>query len=172
MRPYTDWRNKRLGKRIDYDWAYKYQCVDPIKQYLDECLKLGKIWAIGHAKAVPSNPLFKKWEQLEVNNLMQWDIIVRTRGRYGHIAIVDHISGDKVYVLEQNGSGKNSGSGLWDNAIRIKAYPLAWYDVVLRCQKIFENLQAERKFVSEKIAKLQAEIKLTEGYIKTTRWQG
>jgi hypothetical protein len=38
MRPYVDFKNKWLGKRIDYDKAYGYQCVDLIKQYLDEVL--------------------------------------------------------------------------------------------------------------------------------------
>lgn len=172
MRPHKEFAIKWLWKRVDYDWAYKYQCTDVVKQYMEETLKLWKIGALWNAKNMPDNKFFQSREHLGMDNLMQWDIIVRTRGRYGHVAIVDHIANGKVYVLEQNGSGKNSGSGLGENAIRIKGYPLAWYDIVLRCQKIFENLQAERKFVAEKIARLQAEIKLTEGYIKTTRWQG
>ena len=38
QRAYNDFKQKRLGKRIDYDKSYGYQCVDLIKQYLDECL--------------------------------------------------------------------------------------------------------------------------------------
>lgn len=177
MRPYTNFRNKRVGKRVDYDGAFGFQCVDLAKQYIGEALGFGKVWALWNAKAMPNNPFFANWEKIKgTKNLMQGDIIIRSQGKYGHVAIVDHIRDGKVYVLEQNGSGKNSGSGLGENAIRIKGYPLARYDVVLRCQKIFDNLQAERKFVAEKIARLKAqggqesEIRMTEGYLRTTRY--
>ena len=102
---------------------------------------------------------------------MQWDIIVRTKGQYGHIAIVDHVAGGKVYVLEQNGSWKNSWSWIWPNAIRIQPYSLSWYDTILRCKKIFENLEEERQFVAEKIRKLEEEIRITNEYLATTRYQ-
>jgi hypothetical protein len=42
---------------------------------------------------------------------------------------------------------------------------------VLRCKKIFENLQAERAFVAEKVRKLQEEIRITNEYLATTRYQ-
>ena len=172
-RAYTNFRNKWLGKRIDYDGGYGFQCVDLIKLYWEEVLGMGKIWALGNAKDVPNNPIFRKgWEILKgTTDLMQWDIIIRTKGRYGHIAIVDHIHNGKVYVLEQNGSGKNSGNGIWPNAIRVQPYGLGWYDTVLRCRKIFENLQAERQFVAEKIRKLEEEIRITNEYLATTRYQ-
>ena len=172
-RPYTDFRNERLGKRIDYDRAYAYQCVDLAKLYLDKVVWLGKIWPLGDARDVPNNRFFAKgWEIIKgTNDLMQWDIIVRTKEQYGHIAIVDHIAGGKVYVLEQNGSWKNSGNGIWPNAIRVQPYSFSWYDTVLRCKKIFENLQAERAFVAEKVRKLQEEIRITNEYIATTRYQ-
>lgn len=112
MRPYKDFVKKRLGKRVDYDGGFGFQCVDLAKQYLTEPLGMGRVFALGNAKNVPNHPMFAKREKLGVNNLMQGDIIIRTRGKYGHIAIVDHIRDGKVYVLEQNGSGKNSGSGL------------------------------------------------------------
>jgi len=172
-RPYTDFRNEWLGKRIDYDWSFWFQCVDLAKLYLDKVAWLGEIWPLGDARDIPNNHLFAKgWEILKwTDDLMQWDIIIRTRGKYGHIAIVDHITGGKVYVLEQNWSGKNSWSWIWPNAIRIQPYSLSWYDTVLRCKKIFENLQAERQFVAEKVRKLQEEIRITNEYIATTRYQ-
>lgn len=102
---------------------------------------------------------------------MQGDIIIRTKGKYGHIAIVDHIAGGKVYVLEQNWSDKNSWSWIWPNAIRIQPYSFSFYDTILRCKKIFENLQAERAFVAEKVRKLQEEIRITNEYLATTRYQ-
>lgn len=171
-RPYTDFRNHRMGGKVNYDWAFGYQCVDLAKLYCEEVLGLGKIWALGNAKDVPNNPIFRKgWEILKgTTDLMQGDIIVRTKGRYGHIAIVDHIHNGRVYVLEQNGSGKNSGNGIWPNAIRVQPYNFSFYDTVLRCKKIFENLQEERAFVDTKIKKLEKELRITNEYFATTRY--
>ena len=70
---------------------------------------------------------------------------------------MDHVLNGKVYVLEQNGSGKDSGSGLGTNAIRIPPFNLSFYDTILRCKKIFDNLVLEREFVAEKIARLEKE---------------
>lgn len=177
MRPYKDFVNKRLGKKVDYDKQYDYQCTDLAKQYLFEVLRFEKIGALGNAKDMPKSPFFAQWEKIKgMNNLMQGDIIIRSQWPYGHVAIVDHILNWKVYVLEQNGSGKNSGSGIWANAIRIQAYRLDFYDTVLRCKKIFDNLVLERKFVAEKIEKLskewgqEAEIRNTKEYLATTRY--
>nr|DAS81018.1 MAG TPA: CHAP domain protein [Bacteriophage sp.] len=62
---------------------------------------------------MPKSPFFANREKIKgTKNLMQGDIIIRSQGQYGHVAIVDHVLNGKVYVLEQNGSGKNSGSGI------------------------------------------------------------
>ena len=177
-RPYKNFVNKRLGKRVDYDKQYDYQCTDLAKQYLFEVLRFEKIGALGNAKDMPKSPFFAQWEKIKgMNNLMQWDIIIRSQGPYGHVAIVDHVLNWKVYVLEQNGSGKNSGSGIWANAIRIQPYNLSFYDTILRCKKIFDNLVLEREFVAEKLKKLEGvegqenEIKITKEYLATTRYE-
>lgn len=178
MRPYKDFAQKRLGKRVDYDRSYGFQCADLAKLYIDEGLEFGKIGALGNAKDMPNNPFFSSWEKIKgTKNLMQGDIIIRSQWPYGHVAIVDHVLNWKVYVLEQNGSGKNSGSGIWANAIRIQAYRLDFYDTVLRCKKIFDNLVLEREFVEEKLKKLKGiegqenEIRNTKEYLATTRYQ-
>ena len=176
-RPYKNFVNKRLRKRVDYDGRYWFQCTDLAKQYIDEGLEFGKIWPLWNAKDMPNNPFFSSWEKIKgMNNIMQGDIIISSHGQYGHVAIVDHVLNGKVYVLEQNGSGKNSGSGIWANAIRIQAYRLDFYDTILRCKKIFDNLVLERKFVAEKIARLEKEwgqeneIRNTKEYLATTRY--
>lgn len=178
MRPYKDFAQKRLWKRVDYDKQYDYQCTDLAKQYLFEVLRFEKIGALGNAKDMPKSPFFAQWEKIKgMNNLMQGDIIIRSQWPYGHVAIVDHVLNWKVYVLEQNGSGKNSGSGIWANAIRIQAYRLDFYDTILRCKKIFDNLVLEREFVEEKLKKLKGvegqenEIRNTREYLATTRYQ-
>lgn len=160
MRPFNTFRDKRLWQRVDYDWVYGYQCVDFAKFYIDTCLWLGRVGRLGNAKDTPNAPFFADWEKIQgTNDLMQWDIIVRTRDKYGHIAIVDRIVGDKIYVLEQNGSGKNSGSGEGENAIRLKGYSFQFYDMVLRCKKIFDNLQEERWYIEEKLLERQEAVK-------------
>ena len=176
-RPHKNFAQKRLGKRVDYDGAYGFQCADLAKQYISEALEFGKIGALGNAKDMPNNPFFSSWEKIKgTKNLMQGDIIIRSQGQYGHVAIVDHVLNGKVYVLEQNGSGKDSGSGLGANAIRIQPYRLDFYDTVLRCKKTFDNLVLEREFVAEKIARLEKEwgqeneIRNTKEYLATTRY--
>lgn len=177
-RPHKNFVQKRLGKRVDYDGAYGFQCADLAKQYISEALEFGKIGALWNAKDMPKSPFFANWEKIKgMKNLMQGDIIIRSQGQYGHVAIVDHILNWKVYVLEQNGSGKDSGSGLGANAIRIQPYNFSFYDTILRCKKIFDNLVLEREFVAEKIARLEkewgqeAEIRNTKEYLATTRYQ-
>ena len=170
-RPYKEFTLKRLWNRVDYDHCYWYQCVDLIKQYMDECLWMWKIWSLWNAKNVMNAKIFNNWEKIQwVKNLMQWDIIISTKWTYGHIAIVDHYAWNKIYVLEQNWSWKNSWSWTWNNAIRIHAYTPTFYSMVLRCKKIFENLQLERKFANAKIENLKNEIKITEDYLATTRY--
>ena len=170
-RPYKEFKEKRLWKRIDYDKTYGYQCVDLIKQYADEVLHLGKIWAIWNANKVLQSALFKSFSKLKVNDLMQWDIIVRTRWKYGHIAIVDHIREWRVYVLEQNGSGKNSWNGLWENAIRVKDYSINWYDVVLRNKTIIKNYENELKVIDEKIKEYNNNLKNTREYWESIKYE-
>lgn len=177
-RPYKNFVNKRLWKRVDYDGGYWFQCTDLAKQYIDEVLGRKKIWPLWNAKNMPNNTFFSSWEKIKgTKNLMQGDIIISSHGQYGHVAVVDHVLNGKVYVLEQNGSGKDSGSGLGANSIRIQAYRLDFYDTILRCKKIFDNLVLERKFVAEKIARLgkewgqENEIKITKEYLATTRYE-
>lgn len=91
-RPYKNFVQKRLGKRVDYDGRYGFQCADLAKLYIDEGLEFGKIGALGNAKDMPNNPFFSSWEKIKgMNNLMQGDIIIRSQGQYGHVAIVDHV---------------------------------------------------------------------------------
>ena len=164
-RPYKEFVEKWLGKRIDYDWAYGYQCVDLIKQYLDECLWWWKIWAIGNANQVPKN-LLKKWfwELDPKKTMIQGDIIVHTQGIYWHIAIVDHILWDFVYVLEQNWSWKDSWSWEWQNAIRIHPYKIDRFQKILRNTDIVSNYNKEVEYVEDMIEERANLLKITTEY--------
>ena len=84
---------------------------------------------------------------------------------------MDHIRDWKVYVLEQNGSWKNSWSGLWDNAIRVKDYSINWFDTILRNKMIIENYNNEIKIVNEKIKEYNEKIKVTKEYGESLKKQ-
>lgn len=170
-RPYKEFRDKFLGTRIDYDGAYWYQCVDLIKLYLDVCLWMGKIGAIWNANQVPNN-LEKKWfwKLNPKKTMIQWDIIVHTQGIYWHIAIVDHIVDGKVWVLEQNGTGKNSWS--WENwnEIRLKDYDINRFQTILRNTDIVSNYNKEVAYVEDKIEERARDLKNTTEYRESIQY--
>lgn len=166
-RPYKEFKEKWIGKNIDYDKRYGFQCVDLIKLYMEECLGMWKIGAIWNANQVPNN-LKKKWfVVLWMNNLKQGDIIVRNKGTYWHIAIIDHITKKKVYVLEQNWTGKNSWSWKDWNEIRVKDYDFSFYQVILRNDDIVNNFNKEIGFVDDKIKERSELLKNTVEYRET-----
>lgn len=130
---------------------------------------MGKIGSLWNAKAVPNSPYFKNRNKFKIttNNLRQGDIVVNTSGTYGHIAIVDRVAGGKVWVLEQNGSGKNSGSGEWANAIRVKDYKFGFFDTALRGSQITKNFNAEKNYVLAKIKERQKLLDDTVEYYRS-----
>lgn len=166
IRPYKEFRDKREWKRVDYDWRYWFQCVDLIKQYMEECLWMWKIGAIWNAKQVPEKTK-DRFVVMWMNNLRQWDIIVRTKGTYWHIAIIDHIYKNKVYVLEQNWTWKNSWSWNKWNEIRVQPYDMNFYQVILRNSSITKNYNQEIWYVDEKIKERQELLNNTIEYRNT-----
>lgn len=159
-----------LGKRVDYDGGKGYQCVDLMKSYCWNVLWLDihMSWNANQAWKNIYKIFNKDWQQIKgTNDLMQWDIIFSTNGAYWHVAIVDHIVWGKIYVLEQNGSGKNSGSGLGANAIRVKDYPFSFWAWVWRCKKIFDNLTTERAYCDSKGTPEAIAYKATLRYLVT-----
>ena len=170
-RPYKEFRDKFIWTRIDYDNSRWFQCVDLIKLYLDVCLGWWKVWALGNANQVPNN-LIKKWFwKLDPKKTMiQWDIIVHLQGIYWHIAIVDHIIWDRVWVLEQNWTWKNSWS--WENwnEIRLKDYPIEWYQIILRNTDIVSNYNKEVSYVESKIEERARDLKNTTEYRESIQY--
>lgn len=170
-RPYKEFRDKFIWTRIDYDKSYGYQCVDLIKLYLDVCLWWWKVGALWNANQVPKN-LEKKWFwKLDPKKTMiQWDIIVHTQWIYWHIAIVDHILNDRVYVLEQNWTWKNSWS--WENwnEIRLKDYPINRFQTILRNTDIVTNYNKEVAYVEDKIEERAMLLKNTTEYRESIQY--
>jgi surface antigen len=127
---------KRLGKNIDYDNVFGYQCVDLVKQYINDvyAIEPGIFWWSANAGYESGSPFanspknFKKYSISDANNVLprQGDIIFRWpsgSNTYGHVAVVDILIGStKIKVLEQNGVWWGDGTGA--NAIRFKDYLL------------------------------------------------
>jgi hypothetical protein len=125
---YISFQNKWLGKRVDFDGLYGYQCVDLIKQYMKEHVDMPN-GAYGNAidywyrthKAV-----IAKYDRIEGSSAQAGDIVVmkgNSGNPYGHIAIASgSINPITVQILEQNGSTGN-GRGLGGDAIRLRHVP-------------------------------------------------
>lgn len=173
MRPYVDFKNKWVGKKVDYDKWAGYQCVDLFKQYMDEVLgiKLGKSWS---AKQIRKNSykIFNKTRTQHpgTKDLMQGDIICSYKWKFWHIAIFDHYAWNQAFVLEQNGSGLHSGSWVGSNAIRVHWYALSFWAGTWRCQKIFDNLELERAFIDAKLKSIAGDTSNTLNYRQSIRY--
>lgn len=122
MPSYTNFKSEWLGRRVDYDRVYLYQCVDLILQYVYECYGLGTgVWgnAIDYWNR-PSAPLLTKFDLVNTKDCQQGDIVVLyglPGNPYGHVGICDSQSETTVSLLEQNGYG--GGNGLGRNSIGV-----------------------------------------------------
>jgi hypothetical protein len=116
MSTYTDFKAEWLGRRIDYDHVYNYQCVDIILQYLAE--KFGIPSGVS-GNAIDywyrtSTPLFAKFDKIQTTDCHQGDIVVLNGlagNPYGHIGICESQDANNVTILEQNGAGGSTGTG-------------------------------------------------------------
>lgn len=115
---------KWIGKSIDADGIYKFQCVDLIVQYVRECYSISG--AYGNAIDFWTNPdpkLLAKFTRIAGNNALKGDIVIfygNAGNPYGHIGIATgNNTGDSIEVLEQNGQTGN-GSGQGGDAIRTR----------------------------------------------------
>jgi hypothetical protein len=126
---YTQFKSKWLGKRVDYDHVNAYQCVDLIKQYAYELfgIKAGA-WgaAVDYWYETPA-ALLAKFDRIKTTNCKQGDIVIlkpiddQPKHADGHIGLCDSQTSTAVRLLEQNGMGSGTGTGL--NAIGV------WRDI-------------------------------------------
>lgn len=124
---YQSFKNKWLGKRVDIDKVYGYQCADLVKQYMLEEAGIPNgaygnaidYWYRTHVN------VSKKYDKVGGSNAVQGDIVVLkgiNGNPYGHIGIAESTGLVTVTILEQNGATGN-GSGLGGDAIRLRAVP-------------------------------------------------
>ena len=137
---FTEFKNKWLGKRVDYDKTDFFQCVDLVKQYLYEVFGI-KPGSWGNAIKYWTNTapeLLKKFDKIKTTVPKSGDIVVlhpvdnKPEHSAGHIGIgTGKSTSTTVEILEQNGS-TGSGSGTGGNTIRTRFVPKSRIAGVLR----------------------------------------
>jgi N-acetylmuramoyl-L-alanine amidase len=177
---YPTFKNQWLGKRVDYDKVYGYQCVDLIKQYLAQEFGLSpKAWGNAIDYWYNTNPaILEKFDKLSTNVTRQGDIVIFSGvngNPYGHIGVVDATGGA---TLEQNGSTGN-GSGIGRDAIRVRVIPLSRIVGVLRRKeakpsakmpdvgstiKVTVPRTVFKPGTTEKVGTLQPDTRIVRGY--------
>lgn len=124
---YQAFKAEWLGRRIDYDHVYGYQCVDLILEYLKEDFGIPS-GVSGNAIDYwnhTSPALLAHFDKVAGSQASQGDIVVFNGlpgNPYGHIGICDSEDSANITILEQNGADGN-GSGAGGDAIRTRAIP-------------------------------------------------
>lgn len=112
---YSKFVDTYIGKKIDFDGKYGVQCVDLINQYMMDVLVLKITYFPQYAKHFwiersKSSFLIKNFTFLAPTaKLQRGDIGVRISGTAGHIFIIDRKINNKIYVYDQNNTGKGEG---------------------------------------------------------------
>lgn len=161
---YQSFKGQWIGKRVDYDGVYGFQCVDLIKQYLAQEFGL-KPTAWGNAIDYfysPNPAITAKFDRLSTTSARTGDIVIFkgiNGNPYGHIGVADSDVGlINVNTLEQNGATGN-GSGVGGDAIRVRGIP-RWRVVgVLRPKAAKPSLQ---------MPPVGSRVKLANGTTRTT----
>ncbi len=138
---YQQFEAKWLGKRVDIDGLYGYQCADLVKQYLLECFGIPN-GSYGDAIVYWTNPhqrILEKFGKVAGSAANQGDIVIlnpTATNEYGHIGIATgRLTDLSVEILEQNGSTGN-GSGLGNDAIRKRYVPRTRVAGLLRAKGV------------------------------------
>ena len=130
---YNDYKTKWLGKKVDFDNAYGFQCIDLARHYhkdifwFDMWTFWGTAWT-GWLKFKRSMLHFSEVRVKSTQIPPIWAIVFFSPTSMGnkewHVAICDYCQmwGNKIDVLEQNALGWWSWT--WGNAIRVWTYDL------------------------------------------------
>lgn len=124
---YLRYYRKKVGKYIDADWYYGFQCVDLVRDYCWDVhnYNMGRLPSAKDANLQTTFP-WRMEVKVWVEDFRRWDIIVTwptKNNKHWHIAIVHKQLKDRVEILEQNGSGRNSGKVSPWNEIRVRKIP-------------------------------------------------
>ena len=158
---YQEFKNKWLGKAIDFDGAYGAQCFDVYRQYCKE-LGLGQSPKVVGAKDIWTTYLTKDFDKVEntptgippQGAVLIWGTVV---GQYGHVAICDRATAKSFVSIDQNWPVDN-GTGVLHEVTHNYNGLLGW----LIPKSIINDMTEEQK----KIFQIIDENKLTEGDIR------
>ena len=112
---YSEFVQKNIGRKIDFDKYYGIQCVDLINQYMKDVLEINVTYHPYYAKNFwndrnKSAFLIKNFDfLLPTQKIQRGDIGVRNTGTAGHIFIIDNQIGNKLCIYDQNNTGKGEG---------------------------------------------------------------
>jgi hypothetical protein len=127
---FNRFKNEWLGKRVDWDKVYSYQCVDLILQYVYECYGItGGVsgnaidyWVKTGNNGFNTN-LLSKFDKITSNEAREGDIVILNGlagNPYGHIGVATgSVNAAELEILEQNGQD-GSGNGEGGNTIRVR----------------------------------------------------
>lgn len=150
---YQDFYIKYIGKRVLYPPVATYECVSLVKKYLLESFGIVPgSWGDAKNYWLNTNPaLLSRFDKLQTTP-QQGDIVILapTAGNpYGHIAIAHNTT----HMLEQNGS-TGGGTGTGNDAIRLRAIPMARLYGVLRPKVREQNEMIKTIEAADKLYKL------------------
>lgn len=132
---HEQYKQQRLGKRVDFDNSFGFQCVDLARHYMREVHKYNSgtfSWSAINWYNTGSPFDNSREKKVWFVWVKQGDIVFQNPNKqnpYWHVAICDSINRNTIIVLEQNWETWR-WLWLWADAIRLKSYPLStivWY---------------------------------------------
>lgn len=93
-----------LGKKVDFDGKFGFQCVDLYRQYCKDVLEIPQTPAVEGAKDIweKHGSLKQSKDSFAVGDILIYD--ATPTNKYGHVCIlVALLDSDTFVVLEQNG---------------------------------------------------------------------
>ena len=161
---YLEFKNKYLGKIVDYDGSFGPQCWDLAEQYITECLGLPEsiIGGCGLVNNLLKEPYLSKMKEyfdvIPLDKKKQGDIEVFD---WGHIAIMDHWNGSQFvnyYLTQNSGTAENPIGGVYVGAIedntRFMAFRKKENVDESNLKKTIETLTKENVELKEKLKKI------------------
>ena len=178
---YQDFKKKFLGRGIDFDKAYKNQCVDVYRQYCQE-LSFPQSPSVRGAVNIWDTYLTKHFERIANTPKGipdQGDVIIwgTTVGSYGHCAIFDNGDVNRFVSLDQNWPFDNGEGVLHEQKHDYKGV-LGWLKPKISSEEpqkpVVEIPVAKIENYSEKNHKMLTEITpmIRELHTFIPKWQG
>lgn len=115
-----------MSNGVDFDKQYWFQCTDLARAYADAVrgIKSWPFWWAAKNASLTTFPWTKMLSPWPWNDLKQWDILIQWAiawNIYWHVWIVHKADRFGYYLIEQNWYD-GTGSGIWNNAVRINYY--------------------------------------------------